>query len=292
MRPARFLLLTGLVAIASTCVLPSQAIDNIHFPSSEDLRHIKGLGGSQLSPHGTLVLFSITDSTADGAKSHIWVVPANGAEKPRQLTYSPPADKRGERSPQWAPDGSAIFFLAHRDDHTQIFRLDMRGGEAAPYDLKVVPHVDESKQKNAIPSPGADKAADAKPGDKKSGDSSAEKKTDASPEPLPIDVSGYAISDDGKTLAVWARDPETPGVKKQKDAKADASWVNHEIHGTRLYLAALKTDETVEGVLKPVAVAPDVQRAVCSPASDRLLVITEKPNDESDLGPSNAAWLV
>ncbi len=292
MRPARFLLLTGLVAIASTCVLPSQAIDNIHFPSSEDLRHIKGLGGSQLSPDGTLVLFSITDSTADGAKSHIWVVPANGAEKPRQLTFSPPADKRGERSPQWAPDGSAIFFLAHRDDHTQIFRLDMRGGEAAPYDLKVVPPVDESKQKNAIPSPGADKAADAKPGDKKSGDSSAEKKTDASPEPLPIDVSGYAISDDGKTLAVWARDPETPGEKKQKDAKADASWVNHEVHGTRLYLAALKTDETVEGVLKPVAVAPDVQRAVWSPASDRLLVITEKPNDESDLGPANAAWLV
>ena len=47
---------------------------------------------------------------------------------------------------------------------------------------------------------------------------------------------------DGKWLAVWAHDPETPGEKKQKDAKADASWVDHEKHGTRLYLAALKPD--------------------------------------------------
>ena len=61
--------------------------------------------------------------------------------KPK-LTFSPPADKRGERAPQWAPDGSAIFFLARRNDHAQLFRLDLRGGEAMPYDLKVMPAVD------------------------------------------------------------------------------------------------------------------------------------------------------
>ncbi len=77
----------------------------------------------------------------------------------------------------------------------------------------------------------------------------AEKKPGA-PEPVAIDVAGYAPSPDGKWLAVWAKDPETPGEKKQKDAKADAVWVNHEVHLTRLYLAALKPDGSIDGALE------------------------------------------
>ncbi len=120
-----------------------------HYPTSEELRHIKAIGQPLLSPDGKQVLFSLTDSTADGAKTHLWLVSAGGGEKARQLTFSPPADKRGERGAQWVPDGSAIYFIAKRDEHTQLLRLDLRGGEAAPYDLKVAPVVDESKEKNA-----------------------------------------------------------------------------------------------------------------------------------------------
>ncbi len=97
-------------------------------------------------------------------------------------------------------------------------------------------------------------------------------------------MSGYALSADGKWLAVWAQDPETPGEKKQKDAKADAEWVNHEKHGSRLYVAALKADGTLDGGLKAVAIAPDVRAAFWSPAADRLMVFTEAPNDLDDLG--------
>ena len=78
-------------------------------------------------------------------------------DKARQLTFSPPADKRGERGAEWAPDGEAVFFLAHRGEHTQLFRLDLRGGEAMPYTLKIAPPVDDSKDKDAIPPPGAEK---------------------------------------------------------------------------------------------------------------------------------------
>ena len=74
--------------------------------------------------------------------------------------------------------------------------------------------------------------------------------------------------------------------------RADAEWVNHDKHGTRLYLAALKQDGTLDGALKAVAIAPDVRGAVWSPAADRLLVFTEAPNDLSDLGPAGAAWTV
>lgn len=254
-----------------------------HFPTSEDLRHLKSMGDPLLSPDGKQALFTVIDSTADGAKAHLWIVATSGSDTARQLTFSPPSDKHGERNPQWAPNGVAVFFLAHRNEHTQLFRLDLRGGEAAPYDLKILPPVDDSKEKNAIPPPGSEK-----PSEKKTD----EKKSDAASEPLEMDVAGYALSQDGNWLAVWARDPETPGEKKQKDAKADAVCVNHEKHGTRLYLAALKPDGTLDGALKPVGIAPDVHNAVWSPVADRLLVFTEAPNDLSDLGPAGAAWLV
>jgi dipeptidyl aminopeptidase/acylaminoacyl peptidase len=263
------------------------AAEEPHFPTSDDLRHLKAIGGPQLSPDGKFVLVTITDSTADGAKSHLWLVATGGAEKPRQLTFSPPGEKQGERTPQWAPDGTAIYFLAHRGEQTQLFRLNMNGGEAAPYELKIVPVVDRSIQKDAIPPPGAEKKEGEKPAESKD----AEKKPGA-PEPIAIDISGYVPSPDGKWLAVWAKDPETPGEKMQKDAKADAVWVNHEVHLARLYLAALKPDGSIDGGLKTVGVEPDVQRVSWTETSDRLLVITEKPNDESDLGPANAAWIV
>jgi dipeptidyl aminopeptidase/acylaminoacyl peptidase len=256
-----------------------------HFPTNEDLRHLKSLSNPQLSPDGKQILFTATHATADGAASHLWIVstPDNGSDKARQLTFSPPSDKRGEHRAQWAPDGSAIFFLAKRGDHTQLFRLDLRGGEASPYDLKILPPVDVSKDKDAINPPPAPITSEKKD----------EKKPDENKvESLPIDVAGFAISDDGKYIALWAHDPETPGEKKQKEAKIDASWVNHERHLTRLYIAALKLDGSTEGELKPVDIAPDVHGAVWSPVADKLFVVTEEPNDVSDLKPAGGAWIV
>ena len=256
-----------------------------HFPNNEDLRHFKAISNPQLSPDGKQILFTVTHATADGGASNLWIVPTpdNGADKARQLTFSPPSDKRGEHNAQWAPDGTGIFFLAKRGDHTQLFRLDLRGGEASPYDLKIMPPVDVSKDKDAInppPSPATNEKKD-------------EKKSDENKvEPLPIDVAGFAISEDGKYLTLWAHDPETPGEKKQKDAKIDASWVNHERHLTRLYIAALKSDGSIDGDLRTVDIAPDVHGAVWSPVADKLFIVTEEPNDVSDLKPAGAAWIV
>ena len=263
----------------------SQAQTTLHFPTNEDLRHIKALSTPILSPDGKQILFTITHATADGADSHLWIVPAPGAgpDKARQLTFSPPSDKRGEHNAQWSPDGTAIFFLAKRGDHTQLFRLDLRGGDASPYDLKIMAPVDVSKDKDAINPPPAPITSEKK---------DTKKPEDAKPEPVPIDVAGYAISEDGKYIALWAHDPETPGEKKQKDARIDASWVNHERHLTRLYLANLKADGAIDGDLKTVEVPPDVRGATGSPVGDKLFIFTEPPNDVSDLGPAGAAWIV
>jgi dipeptidyl aminopeptidase/acylaminoacyl peptidase len=289
----------GLVALLATCAAlaaapfsaPAQtnqaaapAPASPHFPTNEDLRHLKALSAPLLSPDGRQVVFTVTQATADGAGSHLWIVSATpGADKARQLTFSPLSDKRGESSAQWAPDGSAIFFLAKRGEHTQLFRLDLRGGEASVYDLKIMPTVDVSKDKDAINPPPAEGAAE-----KKDEKKPAEKKDDTQP----LDIAGFALSEDGKYLAVWAHDPETPGEKNQKEAKVDASWVDHEKHLTRLYVAALKPDGSLDGSLKPAAVPADVGRAAWSPRADKLLVFTEAPNEASDLGPAGTAWIL
>jgi dipeptidyl aminopeptidase/acylaminoacyl peptidase len=292
----RFLSRVLVVAVLScaSSLTPARALtaEEPHFPTTDDLRHLKAIGGPQISPDGRQVLFTVTDSTADGGKSHLWLVGTTSGDKPRQLTFSPPSDKRGERNPQWAPDGSSIYFVAHRGEQTQLYRLDLRGGEASPLDLKILPPVDVSKDKNAIPPPAPDKSPD------KSSDKSAERKDaekpaePAKPEPLPIDVAGYVPSPDGKWIAIWAHDPETRGEKKQKDAKADAVWVNHDRHLTRLYLVALKSDGSFDGNLRPVGVEPDIQSVAWTENANRLLVITEPPNDVSDLGPANSAWII
>ena len=281
-------LVSASFASASFALLPASVIaraEEPRFPNSEDLRHIKAISSPALSPDGKQVQFTLTESTADGAATHIWLVPVGGGAA-RQLTYSPSSDKRGEHNAVWSPDGSAIYFIAKRGENTQIFRLPLAGGEASPYDLKIAPPVDDSKEKNFIPPAMADAKSDSK------SESKSDSKSDVKPEQLPINPIGFAISPDSHWLAVWAQDPETPGEKKGKDAKADAVWVNHENHGARLYLAALKPDSSIDGALKSVGVSPDVHGVSWSPKSDRFLVVTEAPNDVSDLGPATKTWLV
>ncbi len=247
----------GSVSLAQSSGTPAEP----HFPTTEDLRHLKAMNSPLLSPDGKLVLYSVAEAAADGGKTHFWLAStAAGSGNARQITFATASDKRGERSAQWAPDSTAIYFLAKRGEQTQLFRLDLRGGDASPYDFKTLPAADESKIPGAVPPADAENlTANDESSDKPAAPAKKpEKKPEAAAEPLPLDIGGYATSDDSRWLAVWARDPETPGEKKQKDAKADATRVNHELHGTRLYLAALKPDGSVDGPLKSVAIPPDV----------------------------------
>ncbi len=171
------------------------------------------------------------------------------------------------------PDGLSVLFLAHQGEHTQLYKLPMDGGGARGVDLKVTPPVDESKREGALP-PAPAKKDDAK-------------KDDEKVEPVVIDVASYRVSPDGKTIAIFAHDPETPGEKKAKDAKADAEWVNHGLHGSRMYLLDVATEKlTLTG-------APmDVRGASWSADSSKLLAIAAAPNGVEELGPANSAWIV
>ena len=265
--------LLSFILLISGLVWSGAAAAQDRFPSNEDMRHFRAANGPRLSPDGRRVLLQISDSTADGGRSHLWLVDVEG-DSTRQLTFSPAGKKddkdRGESSGEWMPNGD-ILFLAHRGEQTQLFRLPMQGGEAKAFDLKVAPAVDMSKAPDAVPpATKKDEAPPAKPAG-----------------PLAIDISGFQTAPDGKTIALWAKDPETPGEKKQHAEKAEAVWVNHDAHRTRLYLL-----DPADSKLTPVPVDGDVRRAAWNEQSDRLIVEVEAPNGASDLGPASSFWLV
>src|ERR1700677_2657341 len=147
------------------------------FPTNEQLRRFKTMSDLRLAPDGKRVLIRITDATADGAKSHLWLTGADG-EEPRQLTFSPDADKRGEYDGEWMPDGQSILFLAKRGEHTSLYRLPMNGGEARAFELKVKPVVDQSKLADALPLKDQAKPEDA-----------PDAKTAARSDEIPIDIA-------------------------------------------------------------------------------------------------------
>ena len=258
------ILLGALLTLGSSAAAYG-ADEKPQFPSNEVMRHFRAMHDPQLSPDGTRALLRIDDATADGGKSHLWLIDIAG-KAPRQLTFSPDADKRGERSGQWSADGHSVFFLAHRGEHTGLYVLPMEGGEAKALDVKVHPMVDNSKDKDALPPA----------------------KAGATPEPvedLPVDIESYTPSPDGNWIAFIARDPETPGEKKQKEAKADAEWVDNDTHGTRLYLLHLEKNK-----ITPVPMPPDVRGYVWKPDSSGLIALVEGVHNAGDLGFARTAW--
>ena len=256
--------IVALICAAGLPGLRAHAADSA-YPANEDLRHVRAMAEPRISPDGTRVLVRISDATVDGGRGHIWLVDV-AHDQPRQLTFSPAADKAGERQARWLGDGN-VLFLAKRAEHVELLRLPMSGGEAHAYDLKVTPTVDESADADAIPPKKADEPQ--------------------VHDPVPLDVDGYEPSPDATTIAILARDPQTPGEKKQKDAKADALWLNHDRHGKRLYLLNAES-----GKLTVVTVPPDVASVSWSLRGDRLIALAQGPNHAGDLGPDAKAWLV
>ncbi len=236
-------------------------------PSNEDLRHVRAIAEPQVSPDGGRVLIRVTDATADGGRHHLWLVDV-GANSARQLTFSPALDKFGEHNGRWLGDGGSIVFLAKRTEHVQLFRLPMSGGEAKAYEVSIAPVVDDSQEPDAIPP-------------KKPSDPPVPR------DPVPLDVDQYEAAPDGRNIAIIARDPQTPGEKKQKDEKADALWVDHDKHGQRLYLL-----DAESGKLTAVTVAPNVTKIVWTKKGDHLIALSEGSNHAGDLGPSMSAWLI
>ena len=97
-------------------------------PTIEDLITLKSAGSAQISPDGTKVAYTITetDFEQDAYVTQIWLAEVATGQS-IQLT-------RGKKScsgPDWSPDGRWIAFTTTRaDDKSQLFVISPTGGEA------------------------------------------------------------------------------------------------------------------------------------------------------------------
>ncbi|RSL19184.1 dipeptidyl aminopeptidase/acylaminoacyl peptidase [Edaphobacter aggregans] len=188
-------------AVVFLAAMNASLLAQQHFPTNEDLRQLRSISSPQLSPDLKHVVVTVQDSTADGGKSHLWLLSTEDAAY-RQLTFSQ-AEAMGERSPEYLPDGSAILFLSRRDGRSNLYRLPLNGGEAVALKLQ------------RVPVPGEAAAA--------------------------VDVVSYSISPDGSMVAVVASDPEPASRARDHKDKKDAIWVEHEEQKHHLYLMDSKT---------------------------------------------------
>lgn len=99
-----------------------------HVPTLDDLLTLKTIGGTQISPEGKWVAYTVAsgDFKQDAFVTQIWLADS-ASGKSFQLT-------RGDKSstnPRWSPDGKWLAFLSNRlEDKNQIFVIDPSGGEA------------------------------------------------------------------------------------------------------------------------------------------------------------------
>jgi acylaminoacyl-peptidase len=99
-----------------------------------DLMLLERVSSPRLSPDGRWVVYQLleTDLAADRSMSSLWISPvpeARVSSEPR-IARRLTAPGVSSFSPRWRADGKMLFFLSTRSGITQVWRLDMAGGEA------------------------------------------------------------------------------------------------------------------------------------------------------------------
>jgi dipeptidyl aminopeptidase/acylaminoacyl peptidase len=118
----------SMTAVLVAVLLLSPSAAGRRVPTVDDLLTLESLGGSQISPDGSQVVYTITkaDFTQDAFVTHAWLADV-ATGRIVQLT-------RGDKSasnPRWSPDGKWIAFTSPRvGDRNQIFAIRPDGGEA------------------------------------------------------------------------------------------------------------------------------------------------------------------
>src|SRR5512132_827243 len=117
-----------LIALIAFSLITSLAQAQRHVPSVDELLTIQSVGGTQISPDGKWIAYTIGygDFKQDAFITQICLVNSETG-KSFQLT-------RGDKSsttPRWSPDGQWLAFLSNRvEDKNQIFLINPAGGEA------------------------------------------------------------------------------------------------------------------------------------------------------------------
>jgi dipeptidyl aminopeptidase/acylaminoacyl peptidase len=116
--------------VALVLVTPSAALAADKRPMTvDDLFKFKRVSDPQISPDGKHVVYVVgtVDMEKNSIPSSLWIAATDGKTKPRQLTNA--AGKK-DRHPRWSPDGQRILFESNRSGDSQLWIIDLAGGEA------------------------------------------------------------------------------------------------------------------------------------------------------------------
>ncbi|TFG95662.1 MAG: S9 family peptidase, partial [Calditrichales bacterium] len=105
---------------------------SVSFAGSNNLQFetffsVDRLGTPVVSPDGNLVAFTVTKAniSENSYSTQIWLVDRSGNNL-RQLT----THTASSGSPVFSPDGKFIYFTSKRTDASQVWKLNLNGGEA------------------------------------------------------------------------------------------------------------------------------------------------------------------
>lgn len=95
----------------------------------DDLFRFQRVADPRISPDGKLVVYVVTavDLANNRTTAGLWLSPTDQS-KPRPLT-NPVAGKK-DRHPRWSPDGKKVLFESTRTGESQLWVIDLEGGEA------------------------------------------------------------------------------------------------------------------------------------------------------------------
>ena len=226
-----------------------------HFPRNDDIRSVRAISGAQISPDGTHVLTAITDTSADGGRSHLYVLNRDGSRY-QKLAPLPGKPDTSESQGAWSTDGQSILYVcstskeAHEETH--LCRAEVSANQVTE-----IPGIYRTRDGLAVGANGTR-----------------------------TEIEQFSLSPDGKTVAVVTKDPDDfgrpAGLPDKADAHLEGSWVSR----SRLYLI----DAADGGAAVEVPLTRDLGKLAWSPDSASLLAITH--DQHAEFGPSAEAWLI
>jgi dipeptidyl aminopeptidase/acylaminoacyl peptidase len=94
----------------------------------DDLFKFKRVADPQISPDGSQVVYVVTTMNveANNSTANLWIAATDGKTPPRQLTTT----EKKDHHPRWSPDGKKILFESTRSGNSQLWVIDLGGGEA------------------------------------------------------------------------------------------------------------------------------------------------------------------
>ncbi len=197
--------------------------------TNEDIRQSREVREGQPSSDGAHVLAVITDTTADGGRPHLWLLGRNPDAR-RQLTFSSTETDKGQYKPAWLPDGLTVLFLQDGGSGPRLFRMPMQGGEPQQLTLKA------RKDGNLLATWGPqDEGSD-------------------------FDIRDYAVSPDGKLIALIAAPRDSAEERANKAKRNDAIRFGDDIHEATLQIVSLDTNLVLEVALTGVASIDGIER--------------------------------